>query len=413
MNYAAIIIGGGPAGLAAAVSAGKSGKQVLLIEREKWLGGILKQCIHDGFGVIRFGEKLSGPEYADRFIEELVKYPNVTVLTETFVIDITGSAPEFLVTATNSDGIKTHSAANLIFACGCRERTPRQINIHGSRPAGLITAGACQNYVNLIGAMPTKKCVILGSGDIGLIMARRLTLEGAEVLGVYEAKNKPSGLTRNIVQCLEDFDIPLYLKKTVTRVFGRDRLNAVEISDVDDNMNPLPGTETVIPCDACIVSVGLIPETELFINLPVKADNKTKSVKVDQNMMTDAENVYVLGNALNVHDLVDYVSETGDIAGNHAVIKDKPQRALVPVKTEGLLYAVPQYIDTASIKGGITVYFRSAVETESSLLTVSVSGRTVFTKKYARLKPPEMEKLFIPITEFGGAVDISLKEIKK
>ncbi|HWQ07141.1 MAG TPA: FAD-dependent oxidoreductase, partial [Feifaniaceae bacterium] len=269
------VIGAGPAGLAAALEADHSGASVLLVEREAQLGGILKQCIHDGFGLVRFGEKLSGPEYAERFIARLPE-SGVTVSTLSFVSTIERVGEHLYLTLITRDGMRRVRSRSLVLATGCRERTSRQIGIHGHHCAGVFTAGCAQYYTNILGKLPTKRCVVLGSGDIGLIMARRLTLEGAEVVGVYEAKPTPSGLTRNISQCLTDFDIPLHTSKTVSRLFGNQRLEAVEISSVDERMRPIAGTEEIIACDALILSVGLIPENELAESLGVPLDGKTK-----------------------------------------------------------------------------------------------------------------------------------------
>ncbi|MFA5449205.1 MAG: NAD(P)/FAD-dependent oxidoreductase [Clostridia bacterium] len=398
MIYRAIVIGGGPAGLQAALSAGEAGHPVLIIERESRPGGILKQCIHDGFGVIRFGEKLSGPEYAERFIDEVQKKENITLLLLHFVISISKEKGVFVVRTTSKEGITEHRSETLVFANGCRERTSRQVNIHGTRPAGVLTAGTAQYYVNLMGALPGKRCVILGSGDIGLIMARRLTLEGAEVLGVYEAKDKPGGLTRNLYQCLTDFDIPLHLSKTVSHVFGEERVEAVEVVSVDENMCPLAGTEEIIECDTLIVSVGLIPENELAESLGTKMDAKTKGAIVDQNMMTSVNGAYAVGNALHVHDLVDYVSECAKTAGEHIAGEKREERNLLPIEQEGLLYLVPQQLDINSLKEEEVFYFRSACEYKKGELKIYRDGEEIYKKKYAMgLKPPEMEKLKVKL----------------
>ena len=306
-KYDVIVIGGGPAGLGSAIAAHNKGSKVLIVEREASLGGILKQCIHDGFGLVRFGEKLSGPEYAERFIDE-VKAKKIDYLLLAFVTKIERENSKFVLSIVTREGIKTFEANALVLATGCRERTARQVFIQGTRPSGIFTAGTAQHFVNLLGVMPCKKCVILGSGDIGLIMARRLTLEGAKVVGVYEAKDSPSGLTRNIMQCLNDFDIPLHLSTTVTRVFGNSRLEAVEISKVDSQMRPIKGTEEIIECDSLILSVGLIPENELAESIDVQSDGRAKGAVCDNTFMTIVDGVFTAGNATHVNDLVDYVS---------------------------------------------------------------------------------------------------------
>lgn len=281
----------------------------------------------------------------------------------------------------NRDGVETVTAKALILATGCRERTAKQVNIHGTRPAGVFTAGTAQHFTNLLGELPTKKCVILGSGDIGLIMARRLTLEGAKVLGVYEAKSTPSGLTRNIHQCLHDYDIPLYLSHTVTRVFGADRLTAVEIAEVDDKMQPISGTEQILECDALILSVGLIPENELAETLDVQLDPKTKGPVCNAQLMTSVSGIFSCGNALHVNDLVDYVSESGEIAGENAAKYVKAERKEIPVKAGSrLLYTVPQKLDLNSDNQKTVLYFRSRDILNGCTFKITVDGKTVFSK---------------------------------
>ena len=423
--YDVIVIGGGPAGLAAALAADRCGakmsQKTLLVEREAKLGGILKQCIHDGFGLVRFNEKLSGPEYAHRFIQALPD-SGVEISEQTFVSKIEKADFGYTLILVNRDGVCKVSCISLVLATGCRERSSRQIGIHGRHAAGVYTAGTAQYYVNILGKMPTRRCVILGSGDIGLIMARRLTLEGAEVLGVYEAKPEASGLTRNVYQCLEDFDIPLHTNKTVTRLFGEGRLNAVEISSVDNNMEPISGTEEIIECDALILSVGLIPENELAESLGIPLDERTKGPISDQNCMTMLNGVFCCGNALHVNDLVDFVSESGECAGREAALyasgqmELKRQDAVSPIvkgrpptlpaerffaelaPNEKILYIVPQKLDINKLEKPIAVYFRSKNEMQRSILSVCLDGKEIYTKTYQRLRPPEMERLELNLT---------------
>ena len=395
IDYDVIVIGGGPAGLAAAISAREHGAAALLIEREARLGGMLKQCIHDGFGLQRFGEKLSGPEYAERFMDKFFAL-GIPALTLTFVTRAS-ILPDgaFAVTTVNREGVRTRTARSLVLATGCRERTARQAAIHGTRPAGVFTAGTAQHYVNLLGLLPAKRCVILGSGDIGLIMARRLTLEGAEVLGVYEAKPTPSGLRRNIHQCLEDYGIPLYLSHTVTRVFGADRLTGVEVCAVDGAMNPIPGTKQRLSCDGLIVSVGLIPENELAESLGVALDKTgSRGPLCDGQLMTSVPGVFCCGNALHVNDLVDYVSESGEKAGESAARYAGGSRVCIPLGvSERFGYLVPRLLNLAEDNSRTKFYFRSREELGSCRLRLTVDGREVFSRRYDHLRPPEMETL--------------------
>lgn len=433
--YDVLVIGGGPGGLAASIAARREGARVLLIEREARLGGILKQCIHDGFGLLRFGEKLSGPEYVERFEEEFHSL-SIEYEVRTFVTAAEKTKDGFLVRTVNGQGVKEYGTTTMILATGCRERTARQVFIHGTRPAGVFTAGCAQHFVNLMGQMPARRCVILGSGDIGLIMARRLTLEGARVLGVYEVKPTPSGLTRNLVQCLEDYDIPLYLSHTVTRVYGTERLTGVEVAKVDESLKPIPGTQQRVDCDTLILSVGLVPENEMAESLGVPLDNRTKGPICDNRFMTEVEGVFSCGNAMHVNDLVDYVSESGEIAGRAAAAYNKKPKSVslgqkeqqnagealgailkrrIPLMADdSLQYLVPQKLDLDSDCSKAVLYFRSRQILDEGTLTIAVDDEVLFTRKYRNLKPPEMERLEVNFEELNlteaSRVRISLVE---
>lgn len=393
-TYDVIVIGGGPAGLSAGVRVAKSKQSVLVIEREGRAGGILKQCIHDGFGLVRFNEKLSGPEYTERFIEEAEK-EGVEISVNSFVSSIRKKDSLFEMVYVSPEGLNLVKSRAIILATGARERSARQVFIQGTRPSGIFTAGTAQYYVNIMGKLPTKKCVILGSGDIGLIMARRLTLEGAEVEGVYEIKSSPSGLSRNIQQCLKDFNIPLYLSHTVTRVFGEGRLTAVEVQKVDANSQPIKGTERIIPCDALILSVGLIPENEVAESIYVPISPETKGAIVDQNMMTLIPGVFACGNCLHINDLVDYVSESAESSADGAVkYYDGKQRSFAEIKGgDNILYVVPQRVDINSTEGKTVCYYRVNKPLSSSSLVVKVCGKEIYRKKYIALRPPEMQRV--------------------
>jgi pyruvate/2-oxoglutarate dehydrogenase complex dihydrolipoamide dehydrogenase (E3) component len=406
-HYDVVVIGGGPAGLAASKKASENSAKTLLIEREGALGGILKQCIHDGFGLTRFKEKLAGPEYANREIEKL-NGSGVTVSLLTFVTKIKKNDDgSFLISAVDPKGVHHYLAQKLILATGCRERTSKQVAIHGTNPSGVMTAGQCQYYMNIMGEMPVKNAVILGSGDIGLIMARRITLEGGHVIGVYEAKPTPSGLARNIAQCLTDFNIPLHLSKTVTKVYGVDRLEGVEISDVDEKMNPIKGSEVKIDCDSLILSVGLIPENELAKSIGVPLSRFTKGPEVDQDFMSLVEGVYSCGNAMHVNDLADYVSESGEIAGKNAATSAAISHKRHKVSFDSHFgYVVPEYVDFAKPTKDMVFYFRSREIYKNKMLHVYLGDKEIYKHPYTNLKPPEMERFLLSIEEEG---DITLK----
>lgn len=409
MHYDVCVLGGGPAGLAAAISAADNGAKTLIIEREAKLGGILKQCIHDGFGIVRFGERLTGPEYAGRFIKEMVKR-DIDYITNAFATDAK-RLPNgtFSFEVQSAQGVLNITCNAVVLACGCRERTSRQVFIHGDRPAGIFNAGTAQYFVNILGYMPTKRCVILGSGDIGMIMARRLTLEGAEVEGVYEIKDTPAGLARNVAQCLDDYNIPLHLSTTVTRVIGEKRVEAVEVAQVDEHMNPIEGTERIIPCDALILSVGLIPENEIAEKLGVELDPATKGAYVDQKLMTSVPGVFSCGNALHVNDLVDYVSQSGDIAGKFAA-KYRPEkryRVKIDYPKNEFSYVVPQYYDLME-QGELTLYFRVRKDCANKTVFIDNDEKVIKKKKYQRMLPSEMETLTVK-PENGRFGEISLR----
>lgn len=406
------VIGAGPAGLAAAIAADKAGARVCLVERESRPGGILKQCIHDGFGLVRYGQKLSGPEYAWRDIQQ-IKERGIKLFTDTFLLGLERGKEGFALTLQNSEqAVFPIAAKALVAATGCRERTARQVFIHGQRPAGVYTAGTVQRLINIGGHLPGKNCVILGSGDIGLIMARRLTLEGAKVLGVYEIKPEPSGLTRNIVQCLEDYNIPLHLSTTVSKVHGSERTEGVSICRVDEKLRPLPGSEEYVPCDTLVLSVGLIPENDMLLPLGTEIDPRTGGPVVDQLMATSLAGLYSCGNALHVNDLVDYVSESGEIAGSAAARFALDQHHCprhVPVIPQGdIHYVVPQKLDIAAGGQGI-IYFRAARTLADASLEISAGGQALQLKKYPAVRPPEMERIVLDLALLPpGTKELSL-----
>lgn len=396
-NVDLAVIGGGPAGLAAALAARRNGvDNILIIERDKELGGILQQCIHNGFGLHYFGEELTGPEYAERFIE-MVREENIPYKTNTMVLDIQADRA---ITAVNSrEGLLKIRAQAVILAMGCRERTRGAINIPGDRPAGIFTAGCAQRFVNMEGYLPGKKAVILGSGDIGLIMARRLTLEGVEVKMVCELMPYSGGLTRNIVQCLEDFNIPLKLSHTVVNIHGKDRLEGVTIAAVDENLQPIEGSEEYVECDTLLLSVGLIPENELSRGVGIALDPVTSGPVVDETMATSVEGIYACGNVVHVHDLVDYVTRESETAGYHAAefIKNNNGASgsevhrTIPGK--GVRYIVPQRISNNSLLKGFKIFFRSDKVYVNARIAVRCGRQVLHSVKRQKISPGEMEIL--------------------
>ena len=408
MNVDLVVIGGGPAGMAAAVAAYDSGiKNVLILEREETLGGILKQCIHNGFGLHRFGEELTGPEYAARYKVEVEKR-NIPCMLKTTVI---GVSAERVVCAMNSEiGIFKVNAGAIILAMGCRERPKGALNIAGARPAGIYTAGTAQKFVNMKGYMPGRSVVILGSGDIGLIMARRMTLEGASVKAVLELMPYSGGLARNIEQCLNDFDIPLRLSHTVVELHGKERLEGVTIAAVDEKRQPIPETYEYIPCDTLLLSCGLIPENELTKSAGIKLDKITGGAVVDEKRQTEIPGIFACGNVLHVHDLVDYVSEEAVIAGEAAaefIKKGEKSEISVALTTDGRVrYTVPQIIRT---KGDTKVYFRVSDVFRDKKIVVRLGERVVLERKKQKLAPGEMETVTIKSDIIEAAAGGELK----
>ena len=401
-----IIIGGGPAGLAVAVGLYKKGiKNILVIEREKALGGILRQCIHDGFGLIRFQEPLSGPEYAQRFIDE-VEANDIQYITESTVIDI---SPEKVVTFTNKDGLSKIQGDAIVLTMGCRERTRGALGIPGERPTGVYTAGVAQAYMNLYNTMVGKNIIILGSGDIGLIMARRMSLEGANVLGVFEIKSYPSGLPRNIIQCLEDYNIPLHLSHTVTDIHGGNRLTGVTISQVDENFKTIPDTDKFYPCDTLILSVGLIPENELSLNMGVVLDERTKGAIVDENYQTNIDGVFAAGNVLHVHDLVDFVSMEGEkvALSIEKYLSDKKLiDCPISIKTDkNINHTIPQNI---SGQEDFVLSFRGRNFLRDITVIIKQGEETILEKKLKKLNPAEMVQIPIKKELLKNKLDLEV-----
>ncbi len=403
-----VIIGGGPAGMSAAVAAYESGiKDILILERDESLGGILQQCIHNGFGLHKFNEELTGPEYAWKY-EQKVRSLNIPFKLKTMVLDITDDK---IITATNEEeGIFQIQAKAIILAMGCRERPRGALNTPGTRPAGIYSAGTAQKFVNMKGYMPGKEVVILGSGDIGLIMARRMTLEGAKVKAVCELMPYSGGLARNIQQCLNDFDIPLKLSCTIAEIHGKERLEGVTIAYVDENRKIIDETKEYIPCDTLLLSVGLIPENELTRSADISIDSITNGAIVDQNRQTEKEGIFACGNVLHVHDLVDFVSEEAEIAGRAAAeyIKHGNNDELsIGLKPDGKIrYTVPQRITENK---DVKVYFRVCDTFKNVKVNVYGNGELILSKKRPKVAPGEMEYVILKKDSFNNCNTLEFK----
>lgn len=417
-----IVIGGGPAGLAAAMAAYNEGvRDILIIERDKQLGGILNQCIHNGFGLHYFKEELTGPEYAGRFID-MIKETTIQVFLDTMVLEVSENKEVHIVN--KEQGYQILQAKSIVLAMGCRERTRGAIGIPGSRPAGVYTAGTAQRYVNMEGYLVGKKVLILGSGDIGLIMARRMTLEGADVLACVEVMPYSGGLTRNIVQCLDDFDIPLYLSHTITEVRGKSRVEEVVVSQVDENRRPIPGTEQTFECDTILLSVGLIPENELSRSAGVVMDNKTSGAIVYENMETSIPGIFACGNVVHVHDLVDFVTAESTRAGVAAAQYLFQQNQLeqeadcLTIKNGNYVtYVVPQKIREDNVAKKVELFFRVNKVFDDSQIIVKSQGEVIAKKRKSYIVPGEMEKINLSkkvLDKAGsGEIEISVEEVVK
>ncbi len=423
-----VVIGGGPAGMAAALAAHNAGAHVAIVEREQHLGGILRQCIHPGFGLSHFKQELTGPEYAQRFIDQ-VRATDIALFLGSMVIGIDsgegasasvvdeapGAAAAHTVTLMSRTGMLQLTGRAVVLAMGCRERTRSEIKIPGSRPAGVFTAGLAQRYINIENLKPGSRAVILGSGDIGLIMARRCTLEGISVEGVYELMPYANGLRRNVKNCLDDFGIPLHLSTTVTRVIGHDRVEAVEVSQVDDHLAPIPGTERVVPCDTLLLSVGLIPENELSVAAGVELDPRTRGAVVDQSLQTGVPGIFACGNVLHVHDLADNVTTESERAGATAAAYALGTDAgTVPsceltVSPAGIAgYALPGRITAVALT---KLNFRVRRPVDAACVRILANGEELFAGKVRAFKPSVMESFPLPAKVIKQALDLGASEI--
>ncbi|MEE0570974.1 MAG: FAD-dependent oxidoreductase [Collinsella sp.] len=414
-----VVIGGGPAGMAAALAAHKAGARVAIVEREQHLGGILRQCIHPGFGLSHFKQELTGPEYAQRFIDQ-VRTTNIALFLDSMVLGIdsgasTEDAAVHTVTLMSPTGMLQLTGRAVVLAMGCRERTRSEIKIPGSRPAGVFTAGLAQRYINIENLKPGSRAVILGSGDIGLIMARRCTLEGISVEGVYELMPYANGLRRNVKNCLDDFGIPLHLSTTVTRVIGHDRVEAVEVSQVDEHLAPIPGTERVVPCDTLLLSVGLIPENELSVAAGVELDPRTRGAVVDQNLQTGVPGIFACGNVLHVHDLADNVTTESERAGAAAAayalgVGDSMGASCeLTVSPAGIAgYALPGRITAVALT---KLNFRVRRPVDSARVRILAGDEELFAGKVRPFKPSVMESFPLPAKAIQRVLDLGVSEI--
>ena len=411
MEYDIVVIGGGPAGMAAAIAAKKAGSDsILILERDTRIGGILLQCIHNGFGLHFFGEELTGPEYAARFSDE-VNQLGIEYKTDTMVLEVAQNENYRTVTAINTvDGLMHIKAKAVVIATGCRERTRGALIIPGTRPAGIFTAGAAQRFVNIDGYMPGRKVVILGSGDIGLIMARRLTLEGAEVKLVCEVMPFSSGLRRNIVQCVENFNIPLKFSHTIIKIHGKERVEGVTVAAVDSNRKPIAGTEEYIECDTLLLSVGLIPENEIASGCGIAIDSATSGPVVNEHMQTSATGIFACGNTVHVHDLVDFVTAESLRAGENAskfvqgkIKQDGKKITLRPGNR--VRYTVPQYIESTAQDGNVSIMFRSTDVYKDVYIEVSSNNQVLKSLRKKVVRPGEMQVVELPPDQLEKAED--------